>query len=160
VSVVVLSVDQEKHRISLGLKQAEPNPWDNITERYPVNEMRPGKVKRITEFGAFIELETGIDGLLHISEISEQRIKTVSEKLKVGDEVQVRILKVDADGKRISLSMKPLPAPPTPEELAAAAKAAAKAAKKTPAKSRRGGLEADWMGAGLGSLDPSKFGAS
>ncbi len=162
VTVVVLTVDQEKHRISLGLKQAEPNPWDNITERYPVNEMRPGKVARITEFGAFIELESGIDGLLHISEISDQRIKTVSEKLKVGDEVQVRVLKVDIDTKRISLSMKPLPPPPkppTPEEIAAAAKAAAKAAKKKPAKPRRGGLEAGWMGAGLGGLDPSKFGS-
>src|SRR5262249_28536515 len=162
VSVVVLGVDQDKHRISLGLKQAEPNPWDNIAERYPINETRPGKVKRITEFGAFVELESGIDGLLHISEISDQRIKSVGEKLKVGDDVQVRILRIDTDTRRISLSMKPVPtppAPPTPEELAAAAKAAARAARKKPPKPRRGGLEADWMGAGLGSLDPSKFGS-
>ncbi len=157
VEVVVLNVDSEKHRISLGLKQASANPWDNVAERFPVNEMRAGKVLRITEFGAFVELEAGVEGLLHISEISDQRIKTVSEKLKVGDEIQVRVLKVDSEQKRVSLSMKQPPAPPTPEELAAAAKAAAKLAARKPAKPRRGGLEAGWMGSGLGALDPSKF---
>ncbi|MCK6455733.1 MAG: S1 RNA-binding domain-containing protein [Phycisphaerae bacterium] len=152
VEVVVLAVDAEKRRISLGLKQLQPNPWDNIAERYPPDRLIPARVARITEFGAFIELEPGLDGLLHISEISEQRIKTVSEKLQVGQEVQVRVIRIDTEAKRISLSMKPY----TAHEASPTAEAA-KPAPKKPSKPRRGGLELDWAGVGLGSLDPSKY---
>lgn len=152
VDVLVLNVDAAKHRITLGLKQTEPNPWDGLVERYPPNEFRPGKVKRITEFGAFVELEPGIEGLLHISEISEQRIRAVSDKLKVDQEVQVRVLKVDLEQRRVSLSMKS-PASAAPEPAASAERPAP----KKPSKPRRGGLELDWAGTGLGGLDPSKY---
>ncbi|MFO0972559.1 MAG: S1 RNA-binding domain-containing protein [Phycisphaerae bacterium] len=154
VETVILSIDPEKHRISLGLRQAVPNPWENITERYPADRKFPATVKRLAEFGAFVELEPGIEGLLHISEISEQRIRTVAEKLQPGQAIEVRVLKFDLEQRRISLSMKdpsvaPPPAPAAPEP--------ARLARRKPEKPRRGGLEMDWLGGGLGTLDPSKY---
>lgn len=106
VEVLVLSVDKENNRISLGYKQTLPHPWDNIEEKYPVGQIFQGKVVRITTFGAFVELEPGVDGLVHISQISDKRVDKVEDVLKTGDMVSVKVLNVKPDDKRISLSIR------------------------------------------------------
>jgi small subunit ribosomal protein S1 len=109
VECVVLEIDQEGRRLSLGLKQTEPNPWDLIDTKYRVNDTIKGIVRNITDFGAFIEVEEGIDGLVHISDMSwTRRIKHPSEVLKKGDEVEAVILKIDSENQRLSLGMKQL----------------------------------------------------
>ncbi len=109
VDVVVLDIDVEARRISLGLKQTEPNPWDLIEARYAPGTVITGKVRNITDFGAFIEVEEGIDGLVHVSDISRtKRIKHPSEVLKKGDEVQAVVLSVDAASQKLSLGIKQL----------------------------------------------------
>ncbi len=107
VDAVVLNVDPNNKRISLGMKQAEPNPWDTIARRYPVGTRVEGKVRNITEFGAFIGIEEGIDGLVHISDLSWTRhIKHPSEVLKKGQKVDAVVLHVDPEKERISLGIK------------------------------------------------------
>ena len=108
VEVVVLDIDQEAQRISLGLKQADPNPWDIITETYRVGDRVAGKVRNITEFGIFVEILEGIDGLVHISDLSWKRINHPSEVVKKGDEVEAIITNIDPMQKRLSLSIKAL----------------------------------------------------
>jgi len=109
VNVKVLSLDAEKHRISLGLKQTEKDPWSTIAERFPRGTRLMGRVRNITDFGAFIEVEEGIDGLVHISDMSWlKRVRHPSEVLNKGDELEVVILNVDIDNRRISLGMKQL----------------------------------------------------
>lgn len=160
VEVGVLSVDVEKQRISLSLKAMREDPWSVAAEKYAPGSKIKGKVVRTTEFGAFVELEDGIDGLMHISELSDQRVKSVTDKVKPGDEVEVRVLGVDLEKKKISLSMKPPPKEPTPEEIAAMEKERAAAEKRrAKQKPRRGGITIDWD-QGLSSLDPSKFARS
>ncbi len=106
VEVVILSVDQERERISLGYKQLQPKPWDNAVEKYPVGSIVDGKVVRIVPFGAFVELEPGLDGLVHISQVAPQRIAKVEEVLSVGDLILVKVLEVNPETKRISLSVR------------------------------------------------------
>ncbi|NLO81562.1 MAG: bifunctional 4-hydroxy-3-methylbut-2-enyl diphosphate reductase/30S ribosomal protein S1 [Clostridiales bacterium] len=106
IEVKVLAVDRERERISLGYKQTIPHPWDNIEQKYPVGDIVSGKVVRITTFGAFVQLEPGVDGLVHISQISDRHIDKVEDVLKIGDVVQVRILEVDPAKRRISLSIR------------------------------------------------------
>jgi len=107
IEAVVLSVDKEKKRISLGMKQIEPNPWTTVDERYPVGSEVEGKVRNLTDFGAFIALEEGIDGLIHISDMSwTQRVKHPSEILKKGQKVRAVVLNVDKDNERLSLGLK------------------------------------------------------
>jgi small subunit ribosomal protein S1 len=109
IEAVVLSVDKERKRISLGMKQIEPNPWSTVDERYPVGSEVEGKVRNLTDFGAFIALEEGIDGLIHISDLSwTQRVKHPSEVLKKGQTVQAAVLNVDKDNERLSLGLKQL----------------------------------------------------
>ncbi|MDD3579669.1 MAG: 30S ribosomal protein S1 [Desulfobacca sp.] len=109
VEVVVLDLDPEKKRISLGMKQVEPNPWDVIGEKYPVGTIIEGKIKNITEFGIFIGIDEGIDGLVHISDISwTKRIKHPSEIYKKGQEVQAEVLNIDKENERFSLGIKQL----------------------------------------------------
>jgi len=109
VDVVVLDIDVEARRISLGLKQTEPNPWDLIEARYAPGTVITGRVRNITDFGAFVEVEEGIDGLVHVSDISRtKRIKHPSEVLKKGDEVQAMVLSVDAANQKLSLGIKQL----------------------------------------------------
>ena len=109
VECVVLDIDQEGRRLSLGLKQTEPNPWDLIDTKYRVGDVIKGTVRNITDFGAFVEVEEGVDGLVHISDMSwTRRIKHPSEVLKKGDEVEAIILKIDSDNQRLSLGMKQL----------------------------------------------------
>lgn len=106
VEVLVLSADKEKNRISLGYKQTLPQPWDNIEEKYPTGQIFQGKVVRITNFGAFVELEPGVDGLVHISQISDKRVDKVEDVLQTGEMVTVKVLDVKPDAKRISLSIR------------------------------------------------------
>jgi small subunit ribosomal protein S1 len=107
VEAVVSDVNVTNRRISLSLKALEQNPWDTVAERYPVGSVINGKVRNLTDFGAFVELEEGIDGLIHISDMSwNRRLKHPNEVLKKGDSVQARVTSVDADNQRLSLSIK------------------------------------------------------
>jgi small subunit ribosomal protein S1 len=109
VECQVLGIDQEAHRISLGLKQVESNPWNELAEKYPVGSKIKGKVRNLTEFGAFVEVEEGIDGLIHISDLSwTKRVKHPSEVLKKGDTVEAVVLNIDAENQRLSLGLKQL----------------------------------------------------
>jgi small subunit ribosomal protein S1 len=107
VDAVVSDVNVPNRRISLSLKALEQNPWDTAAERYPVGSVISGKVRNLTDFGAFVELEEGIDGLIHISDMSwNRRLKHPNEVLKKGDTVQARVINVDGDNQRLSLSIK------------------------------------------------------
>ncbi len=107
VEVKVLNYDQERERISLGMKQLQPHPWENVEDRYPHDERVQGKVVSITDYGAFVELEEGVEGLVHISEMSwTQHIRHPSKVLSIGEEVTVVILKVDREEQKISLGLK------------------------------------------------------
>ena len=108
VDAVVLTLDKEKKRISLGMKQMEANPWVEIEEKYPVGTEVIGTIRNLTDFGAFIELEDGIDGLIHISDLSWKKIKHPSETLKKKDEVKAMVLNIDKENCRISLGVKQL----------------------------------------------------
>ena len=119
VDVKILSLDPERERIQLGYKQLQPHPWDGAVEKFPVGEVVDGKVVRITDFGAFVELEPGLDGLVHISQCSTARVAKVEDAVKVGDEVKVKVLGVDPEKKRISLSIRQAIEPePVAEEAA------------------------------------------
>ncbi len=106
VDVKVLSLDPERERIQLGYKQLQPHPWDNAAEKYPEGEIVEGKVVRITDFGAFVELEPGLDGLVHISQCAQTRVAKVEDAVQVGQVVRVKVLGVDPEKKRISLSIR------------------------------------------------------
>ena len=109
VDAVILDVDLKQRRLSLGLKQTEPNPWDMIAQKYEVGSKITGTVRNLTDFGVFVEVEEGIDGLIHISDLSwTRRIKHPSEVLKKGDTVEAMILKIDAENQRLSLGLKQL----------------------------------------------------
>jgi small subunit ribosomal protein S1 len=109
VEWVVLDIDRDARRLSLGLKQTEPNPWDVIASKYRVGDRIKGQVRNITDFGAFVEVEEGIDGLVHISDLSwTKRVAHPSELLEKGDEVEAVILKIDSENQRLSLSIKQL----------------------------------------------------
>jgi small subunit ribosomal protein S1 len=106
VEAVILDINPDQQRISLGLKQNEEDPWANIDELYKVGDIVTGKVSKVTAFGAFIELSNKIDGLIHISQISKDHVERVKDMLNIGDEVEARVIKVDNDERRIGLSIK------------------------------------------------------
>jgi len=109
IDIMILDFDENKSRISLGLKQLQPHPWENVEERFPIGSKVKGKVVSITDYGAFIELEKGIEGLIHVSEMSwSQHIKNPSQLLKEGDEVEAVVLSIEADDRKISLGLKQL----------------------------------------------------
>ncbi|MGI5838237.1 MAG: bifunctional 4-hydroxy-3-methylbut-2-enyl diphosphate reductase/30S ribosomal protein S1 [bacterium] len=108
IKVMVLSIDRERNRIGLGLKQVLPDPWSTLTEKYPVGAVVTGKVVRLVKFGAFVELEPGIDGLIHISRLATRHVNDPAEVVTPGDMVQVKIVSVKPDEKRIGLSMSDL----------------------------------------------------
>jgi len=115
VDVMVLKIDKENEKISLGLKQCESDPWLTLIERYPVGSVIEGKVRNLTDFGAFVEVEEGIDGLVHISDMSwTRRVRHPKELLKRGDEIKVQILDIDAGKRRISLGIKQMMENPWP----------------------------------------------
>ena len=116
VEAVVLSIDKENEKISLGLKQLEPDPWETLDMRYPIGTRVSGKVRNLTTFGAFVEIEDGIDGLVHISDMSwTRRIQHPSEVMKKGDIIDVSILSIDKENRRISLGHKQVKPDPWPE---------------------------------------------
>jgi small subunit ribosomal protein S1 len=106
VDAVVLEVDSANQRISLGMKQIEDDPWRNIESRYKVGDLVKGKVVKLASFGAFVELPDRIEGLVHISQISEERVEKIKNVLKPGDEVSARVIKVDPQERRLGLSIK------------------------------------------------------
>ena len=106
IPVKIQSMDRERERISLSYKHTQPKPWDVAGEKYAVGSIVEGKVVRITTFGAFVELEPGLDGLVHISQCALTRIAKVEDAVQVGDVVRVKVLDVNTDAKRISLSIR------------------------------------------------------
>ena len=116
VKVKVLAVDPEKDRISLSIKQTLPQPWDNITEKVAEGDVLEGTVKRLTSFGAFVEVFSGVEGLVHISQISHKHIATPNEVLASGEKVKVKVLNVNAEEHRLALSIKALQEKPAAEK--------------------------------------------
>jgi small subunit ribosomal protein S1 len=110
VETQVLNVDRDNKRISLGLKQIQPDPWESVSQRYPMGSRVTGKVVRLTDFGAFVELEAGVDGLLHVSQMSTRPIASPSDLVNVGDELTLMVIRVDPNERRIGLSLKDLAA--------------------------------------------------
>ena len=106
LEAVVLEIDKESQRISLGVKQLETDPWDEIGKRFNVGDMVNGTVAKIAAFGAFVQLEDDVDGLVHISQLSEEHVTKVKEVVSIGDEVEARVIKVDKAERRIGLSIK------------------------------------------------------
>jgi small subunit ribosomal protein S1 len=145
VTCIVLNVDQERKRIALGLKQMKNDPWEgDIPGRYKPGDVKKGKVTKLTNFGVFVELEPGLEGLLHISELAEQEVGSPEDVVKVGDEIEVRVLRVDAAERKVGLSRKQVLAP---EEPSADAGGEGKPAAKPRARELRGGT-----GGGTGGL--------
>ena len=138
VEAVVLDVNPKEQRISLGLKQAQQDPWDEIAKKCPVGSTVKGKVSKIASFGAFIELEDGVDGLVHISQISDQRIEKVKDALDVGQEVEARIVKVDRAERRIGLSIRAMT---MMDDEIRALEAEAKGEEVTPVSAKSAGSE-------------------
>ncbi len=108
IETQILNIDQDNKRISLGLKQIQPDPWSTVAQRYPMGSRVTGKVVRLTDFGAFVELEPGVDGLLHISQMSNRPISRPDEIVNVGDEIGLLVIRVDPNERRIGLSLKEL----------------------------------------------------
>jgi small subunit ribosomal protein S1 len=118
VEAVVLDVDERERKISLGMKQIEPNPWSVIEEKYPVGTRVSGQVRNITNFGIFVGLEEGVDGLVHVSDISwTEQVKHPGEKFNKGDTVEAVVLKIDRENEKFSLGIKQLQANPWDEIL-------------------------------------------
>jgi ribosomal protein S1 len=117
VQVKVLKIDRTTRKLTLGLKQLSPSPWDTVEAKYARGATVKGKVTRIMEFGAFVELEPGVEGLIHVSELSPNRVRRVADIVKPEQEVEVRILKVEPAEKRIGLSLRPSPKAPTAPEV-------------------------------------------
>jgi 4-hydroxy-3-methylbut-2-enyl diphosphate reductase len=150
VQVKILSMNTEKGKISLGLKQNRPEPWTVIDEKYQIGQAISGRIVQIKDYGAFVELEPGLDGLVHISEIAYKRVTNIADEISVGQEVTAKILEIDKDRKRISLSIKETLEPPTAEETPAAPAAeeapveeAAPAVEEAPAMEEAPEAEAD-----------------
>ncbi len=140
IKVIVLSMDPLQHRLSFSLKQAGPDPWSAAESNFPVNSVVDGKVSRVVEFGAFVELEAGIEGLVHISELANNRVRAASDVVKPGQDVKVRVMEFDKEKRRIGLSLRR-----ATEPVAAATTAEATPAAPAPPKKKRpvlrGGLD-------------------
>jgi len=108
VEVVVLDVKPDQRRISLGLKQTLPDPWQSLTEKYPIGSTVTGRVRNITEFGAFVEIEEGIDGLVHVTDMAWEKPKQPGDVVKKGETITAKVLKIDSQNRRLSLGMKQL----------------------------------------------------
>jgi len=116
ITVKVIEYDEERMRVSLGLKQLTPHPWEEVEIKYPIGNVVTGKVVSLTNYGAFIELEPGVEGLIHVSEISWTRhIKNPSEEYSLGDEIEAQVLSIDTDERKISLGVKQLSPDPWDE---------------------------------------------
>jgi small subunit ribosomal protein S1 len=141
IKLVVISLDPAHQRMSFSLKQAGPDPWAQVKEKYAVDMVVGGKVTRVVDFGAFVELEPVLEGLVHISELDPHRVKSAGDVVKNGQDVQVRVMEIEKDARRISLSLR---------RAAEAAPAATTAAPAAPVKKKkkpelRGGLDWSWQ---------------
>ena len=143
IKLVVIALDAGHQRITFSLKQAGPNPWAQVKEKFTVDTVVSGKVTRVVDFGAFVELEPGLEGLVHISELADQRVKSAGDVVKPGQEVQVRIMEIDKDARRMSLSIRRAKEPVKPLASTPAPAAPAKAKKKNKPE-LRGGLDWNW----------------
>jgi len=157
VKVQVVSFDRETRKISLGLKQLLASPWGDAAAKYPSGKVVSGVVTRVTDFGAFVELEPGIEGLVHISELSPNRVRRAADVVKPGEHVEVKVLNFDSDQKRIGLSIKQAVAPPPEPEPEPAAAPAASAEPETSAASAKPKQPKDLKG-GLGGPSGPLFG--
>jgi small subunit ribosomal protein S1 len=138
VECKVLSVDQERRRIALGLKQLDDDPWaTDIPGRYQPNQLVKGKVTKITNFGVFVGLEDGLEGLLHISELADHKVENPEDVVKLGEEIEVKVLRVDTDERKIGLSRKRVEWAEEDEE------ADRLATQSTPAAELKGGIGSD-----------------
>jgi small subunit ribosomal protein S1 len=137
IDTQILNVDRDNKRISLGLKQIQPDPWESVSQRYPMGSRVTGKIVRLTDFGAFVELEPGVDGLLHVSQMSTRPIASPSDLVNVGDELTLMVIRVDPNERRIGLSLKDLAAAILEEPTQADARGRGKGRK------RRGGEDFD-----------------
>jgi small subunit ribosomal protein S1 len=137
IETQILNVDRDSKRISLGLKQIQPDPWESVSQRYPMGSRVTGKIVRLTDFGAFVELEPGVDGLLHVSQMSTRPIASPSDLVNVGDELTLMVIRVDPNERRIGLSLKDLAAAIMEEPTQADTRARGKGRK------RRGGEDFD-----------------
>jgi len=118
INVVVLGIDKDKQEISLGMKQTQRNPWEDVAQRYPEGSLIKGRVRNLTNYGAFIELEEGIDGLLHVSDMSwTRKISHPNEMLEKGQEIECRVLSVDQERRRIALGLKQLEEDPWASDI-------------------------------------------
>ena len=159
VDVKILKLDVEKKRISLGMKQLAQNPWTSASERYAAERVVSGTVTRVTEFGAFIELEPGLEGMVHISELAWRRVGSVGEVLKVGETKDFQVVEVDTKRKRVSLSLKALeqrPEPPQSERRNAPEPEAPPEPRRPRNENLRGGSGKPSAGGGLFG-NPSDF---
>jgi small subunit ribosomal protein S1 len=145
VDAVVIRVEPERHRLALSMKQAQPDPWDGVLDGFEEQSLTKGRVTRLADFGAFVEVAPGVEGLVHISELADRRVKSCGEVVQVGDEIEARVLGVDKENRRISLSLK-LAKEPTKAHAADAAAAETPKPKKKRKKPLRGGLAShfDW----------------
>jgi len=106
VQAIVLNIDKENERFSLGIKQLESDPWESIPQRFPMNSVVSGPITNVTDFGLFVELEEGIEGLFHVSEISKEKIKSPVGQFKPGDTITARVINISAKDRKIGLSIK------------------------------------------------------
>ena len=106
VEAVVLEINPDQQRISLGIKQLSEDPWGSISELFKISDLVKGKVTKITSYGAFVELVNGIDGLVHITQLSDKKVNRVKDVLNLGDEIEASVIKIDDDERRIALSMR------------------------------------------------------
>ena len=153
IEVQVLDVDPEKKKISLSLRQLATNPWTMAEQKYAIGSTQSGKVTRVADFGAFVMIEPGVEGLIHISQIDHRRVRRVEDELSVGQQVEAKVLEVDPGRKRISLSMKALKAAPEQFDQTLSEE-------KRPKRPRRNDLRGGSGSGGKGGLfgDPSDFG--
>jgi small subunit ribosomal protein S1 len=147
VDVKVLSLDREKKKIGLGMKQLAQNPWTTAAERFPANSTASGTVTRIADFGAFVELEPGLEGLIHVSELDHKRVRHPADVLKVHQVVTAQVLEIDVDRKRVSLSLKALIARPEEKKAEEEAPSA-----EAPQRRRKGPLKGGTGISGRGGL--------
>ncbi|MEC9373552.1 MAG: S1 RNA-binding domain-containing protein [Planctomycetota bacterium] len=174
VRVKILKIDWDKNRISLGMKQTAPDPWQSVGESVPVGEIVSGRVTKLLEFGAFVEVAPGLEGLVHISELAWKRVATVDSVLKADQVVKVKVLEVDPGKKRISLSVKQTTEAPanmrkgkgedqrTEEEIRQETPAQRRMREKFQSRGKSEGLKSGLgdvgaLGQGLGGLSLEKF---
>ena len=159
INVKILKIDAEKRKISLTMKGMLPNPWDSASNRYTPETVITGPVTKVTDFGAFIELEPGIEGLVHISELDYKRVRKVSDVARVGQEVSAKVLEFDQNRKRVSLSIKQLKEDPRIAEEAATEEELAKLnANRIPREKLKGGIGKPAAGSGGLFGNPGDFG--